>query len=112
MSTLKTFEAAYDRLKYMVTSGDFTPSNFVTLVMRVMRVVEEVEEKGQGVAKKELAISLIKKLIKDIVMSEENRSVIELSIVTILPSLIDGFVQVDRKKLFKKASGCLGGCLK
>lgn len=98
---MSSFDIAYSELKNMIITKHVTPASFITFVMAVMQVVEKSGEKGEQ--KKELAIALIQKIINETTLNEEDRSAIQMTIDTLLPSIIDGFVQIDHEKLFQNS---------
>jgi hypothetical protein len=103
----KNFDIAYDQLKKLAITQEFSMSDFTMLVMATMNVVEDLSKDDpqlRGIVKKKLAISLVKKLAKDIAegqrLSEKDKKALDLAIETMLPNVIDGLIDASKGKLF------------
>ena len=97
-----------NQIKEMAIYKHFDPASFTVLVMAVIQLVEKTQQGGQQ--KKDLAIEVVKEVIKDIPMSEADRAIVQASVDTLLPGLIDGIVAAGNGQLFEKAERGLKAC--
>jgi hypothetical protein len=104
----------YASLKHW-TDGtkEITSAGLTILVLEVIQLVEKV--KINGAAKKQLALDLVEKLIRE--SSIEDKENFLMIAKAIVPSMIDSIIDIDKRKITiktqKKIRSCMGdlGCI-
>ena len=93
-------------------NSDLTPKHLVNFVIYLMQTIEKYNINGTD--KKEIVISVMKNIIEEYKNNIQDPTYIENFINTILPSLIDVIVSLDRKETFIKAENVIKttfGCI-
>ena len=107
------FNQIYEQIKSWVNKeGPVTAVSVISFVTRVMGVVQKaVTERNKGKYKKQLVLSLMRKLISEIKMSETDRVAILSVLETVVGGAMDVIVgvatgQIDINKVFLSCSSC------
>jgi hypothetical protein len=106
-------DQVYDDVRKSIVNKTFSATNFIVLVTIVMQVVEKLAELS-GPEKKEIAIRVIKRLIMEIPMPENEKEAIAIIVETTLSKSIDYIIMAANgeldfgkiKEQFKSIFGC------
>ena len=82
------------------TNYEITPKDLCKFIIYLMQLVEKHNTAGS--AKKDLVITILKNVVNDNKKNIKNVECIENFLSTILPSLIDVIISLDRKETFIK----------
>lgn len=107
---LADFDSVYNDFSKMVRKEDTVTAVKITLfVVKAMRLAEQVAKTSNdnGMAKKELVIRLIERLVEDRVPDADDRDGLLVIVHTVVPPLIDQLVAADHGKLFLKAKSAI-----
>ena len=85
-----------------------TKENITTIVVNLMQLVEKYPDLT-GVQKKQLVIDVVNKFIKDNTEGDEEEILLTFANI-FLPTLIDTFVSVDKKKIVIKMKKTFSSC--
>lgn len=102
-SLVSTFESIRGRFK----NSGVTVENVSMIIVALMLEVNKIK-KITGAEKKRLVTDILKHFIEEINPEEEN-SELEHILKTMVPNLIDNFVQVGRLTDFRKLKCCVFG---
>lgn len=99
-------DAVYNTFKDWVAGQELSAANMVTLVVRAMRLAEEVARRtgDKGRAKKEMVLRLLERLINDArELSAEAKVALQTIVATVVPPMIDGLIEADHGRLLAHA---------
>ena len=105
-------ERLYEELKKVIGNRKLSRSNIVNVVLSLMQVVEHYDN-VHGIQKKALILDALHHLIDKQISDSEEAIEMKLVVQTILPTVIDTFVSLDKKELeikLKKRCGKLFAC--
>ena len=94
-------ERMYEELKKIVGDGKLTTTNIITTLVSLMQMVDGYADL-KGAQKKAVVLEAILHLIDETVPDNEKEQFKQLVLLT-LPSVVDNFIKLDRKKLKIKA---------
>lgn len=104
------FDTVYNALRDQIgRKSHISQLDIVPLIMACIRIVERLEG-GGGLGKKQLALALITRLIRDSNMSESEKVTVQRIVETVGPSIIDGLIDADHGKLLKHGWKKLAAC--
>ena len=92
-----------------LNNAEITPKDIISFIIYLMQVVEKY--KINGSIKKEIVISIIKQIVFDYRNNIEDIDSINNFMDTVLPSLIDTIVSLDKKQIYIRLENVLqNGC--
>jgi hypothetical protein len=94
---MSNFDKLYAELKANIGEESITPMNIVSIVVTLMKIVERFEDLP-GVQKKQLILDTLVKYVKDELDGVAENIVVRIIELTV-PTLIDAFISVDKKKV-------------
>ena len=91
-----------------------------SMLVKVMEIIEKYEEAKTGAEKKELAINVLKELIKSSPLSDEDKELLNLLVdnetvsdaIDIIVQVAKGDFEITKKAIKKGIRHCLLSCLK
>ena len=86
--------------KTLAKDVEITPKDIINFLIYLMQYVEKYTTKGAN--KKEIVINIIKDIISNYKNNIKNVEHMENFVNTVLPSLIDIIISLDRKQIFIK----------
>ena len=86
--------------KTLAKDVEITPKDIINFLIYLMQYVEKYNTKGAN--KKEIVINIIKDIISNYKNNIKNVEHMENFVNTVLPSLIDIIISLDRKQIFIK----------
>ncbi len=103
--------------------GDVKISNkkeLFAVLVQVMEIIEKYEDAKTGSEKKELALSVLKDLIKSAPISEEDKALLNALIndetvndaIDVIVKVAKGEYEISRKAVKRSIKSCLLSCLK
>ena len=95
--------------KFKKNLSEISPKNILEFVIYLMQKVDKYEITGE--TKKEVVLSLIKKIISTYKDSIKNMNHIEKFINIISPSLIDIIISLDKKEMYIKIKNECKNCM-
>ena len=90
-------ERMYEELKKIVGDGKLTTTNIITTLISLMQMVDGYADL-KGAQKKAVVLEAILHLIDETVPENEKEQFKQLVLLT-LPSVVDNFIKLDKKKL-------------
>ena len=91
------------------SNGEITPKDIISFIIHLMQVVEKY--KINGSVKKEIVIQIIKEIVSEYKNNIEDIDSINNFMNTVLPSLIDIIVSLDKKQIYIRLENVLqNGC--
>lgn len=98
-------ERLYDEVKKIIGNQKLNRSNIVVILLSLMQSVENYKNLT-GVQKKTLILDTLNNVINDII-DEQEAMELKLLVQLTLPSVIDTFISIDKKKIaIKIKKGC------
>lgn len=99
----------YTDLRKTILDKDVHAQNIISIVMKVMVLVQKVPDIS-GADKQAVVIQVIKRLVGEIQINEDDRAAIQSALDLFLPSIIDSLVSADHGALSlqKVEDGCRG----
>ena len=91
-------ERMYEELKKVVGDGKLTTTNVITILVNLMQTVDGYVDL-KGVQKKAVVLEAILHLIEEEVQDETEKEQFKQLVLLTLPSVVDSFVKLDKKKL-------------
>ncbi len=85
----------YDEAKKLLVNGKVDPAGLLSLTAKIMELVER-SPGLQGFEKKQVVIEVVKKLVDETDLSEEDNAKVDVIIETTLPMAIDVIVSASR----------------
>lgn len=82
------FDVIYDGIKGMIANKTFSSATFMLLIPRCMELAESLP-KLTGLEKKALVIEVLGKLIDELPMQDDDKKLLRMLILTVIPSTID-----------------------
>lgn len=114
-----SFAKLYKDIRGIFGQEKLTSHKIIVLTPRIVKFVQEVGavRKMSGVEKKELLLSVVRKMIEESDdLSEDEKSELQLFIDLMFPLMIDAIVYAYKSDAFKKIKSstkkCLGSCMK
>lgn len=112
---LNVFDELYAKIRGMIANKEFNAGNWITLATMAMEMVETLPHLT-GHEKRDLVVDLVTKLVAEIPMAENQRSIVQAILSTALPVLIDVIVDASLgvyainliEEAKKKCNGCIG----
>lgn len=102
-----TSDKLYTEFKDVIGTQQITQSNIVNVVINLMKLAETYPSL-KGVQKKALVMHVLTHFIKDTVSDSTIEQILLTTVQTIVPSLVDTVVALDKKLIKVKVSkGCL-----
>jgi hypothetical protein len=98
-------EEVYQEIIRIVGVSKITSSNFIGIVLSLMRFVENYTD-IRGELKKELIMKALDKYISAEVDHDVDAADMRLLVQLTLPSIIDSFVSIDKKQIQIKLKKC------
>ena len=103
--------------------GDIKISNkkeLFAVLVKIMEIIEKYEDAKTGTEKKELAISVLKDLIKSAPISEDDKALLEALIndetvsdtIDVIVKVAKGEFEISRKAVKRGIKSCLLSCIK
>lgn len=91
-----------------------------SILVKVMEIIEKYEEAKTGAEKKELAINVLKELVKSSPLSDEDKELLNLLVdnetvsdaIDIIVQVAKGDFEITKKAIKKGIRHCLLSCLK
>lgn len=105
-------ERLYEELLTIIGNQKLNSRNVITITLSLMQIVDGYEE-VHGVQKKAVIMNILDRWIDSKVEDEQEKMELKLLVKMTLPSVIDGFIAIDRKQLqikMKKGFKSLIGC--
>ncbi len=95
-NTSAQVDQLYDQLSKMIgKNGNITTVNITSVAVSLMKIVEKYPQLT-GEDKKNMVIMVLKKFIEEFVHDEEEKVLLECIIETVLPSMVDMFISLDK----------------
>ena len=91
-------ERMYEELKKVVGDGKLTTTNVITILVSLMQTVDGYVDL-KGAQKKAVVLEAILHLIEEEVQDETEKEQFKQLVLLTLPSVVDNFVKLDKKKL-------------
>ena len=91
-------ERMYEELKKVVGDGKLTTTNVITILISLMQTVDGYVDL-KGAQKKAVVLEAILHLIEEEVQDATEKAQFKQLVLLTLPSVVDNFVQLDKKKL-------------
>lgn len=110
------FDNLYKEIREIIASGKLTKERLITLTPRIIKALQAlgVAHKLSGQEKKELFFDLVRKIINDSDLSEEEKRELTEFTETILSFVVDAIVYAYKSEAFneikKHAKKCLNKC--
>jgi len=111
-------KAVYTHLKSWIDgSQELDASSMVMLVTQVIGLIQrEIPEHGQGDYKKQIALTVIRLVIKDSELTDVAKANLTLLVDTTVPTMIDAMISIAKNKIdlgkaTNAVAGCFGKCL-
>lgn len=98
---MNNFDKLYSELKTSVAADTITPMNIVSIVVNLMKFVDQFEDLP-GDQKKQLILDILVKYVKDELDGVDETIVVRIIELTV-PTLIDTFISVDKKEITFKS---------
>ena len=99
-------ERLYEEVKKIIGNKKLNRSNIVVILLSLMQSVENYKNLT-GVQKKTLILDTLNNVINDIIDDEQEAMELKLLVQLTLPSVIDTFISIDKKKIaIKIKKGC------
>lgn len=96
----------YEEVKKIIGNQKLNRSNIVVILLSLMQSVENYKNLS-GIQKKTLILDTLNNVINDIVDDEQEAMELKLLVQLTLPSVIDTFISIDKKKIvIKIKKGC------
>ena len=103
--------------------GDVKISNkkdLFAVLVKIMEIVEQYEDAKTGTEKKELALSVLKDLIKSAPISDDDKALLDALItdetvsdtIDVIVKVAKGEFEISKKAIKKSLKSCLLSCLK
>lgn len=103
--------------------GDVKISNkkdLFAVLVKIMEIVEQYEDAKTGTEKKELAVSVLKDLIKSAPIADDDKALLEALIsdetvsdgIDVIVKVAKGEFEISRKAVKRSIKSCLLSCLK
>ena len=91
-----------------------------SMLVKVMEIIEKYEEAKTGAEKKELAVNVLKELVKSSPLSDEDKELLELLVnnetvsdaIDVIVQVAKGDFEITKKAIKKGIRQCLMSCLK
>ena len=99
----------YNKLSQITEGKEINTGNIMIIATNLMQVVEKYDEL-KGYEKKNLIIYVLKKFVKD-ALEDDVEDIVLTFIDTMLPSVIDTIISIDKKDLAIKLKKSLKDCL-
>lgn len=96
------FVTVYDEIDRMISKETINSGNIVNILIYTMQTVELLKN-IKGNQKKDLVMKIINKIIDKNVLDELEQKNLKFLAEMTLPSLIDTFISIDKKKLIIKS---------
>lgn len=112
------FKQLVDQVKEIISGGKLTKSRLISVTPRIIKFLQAlgVTYKLSGQEKKELFFDLVKILVKDSDLEEEEKQDLLEFTETLLPMVVDAVVFAYKSEAFKeikkRAKKCLTNCCK
>jgi hypothetical protein len=102
----KAITRLYTQLKDIVGDATIDRENIVGIALALMQLVEEYQD-VKGPQKKDLVLHVLKLFIKDTIPDQSEAEPVTSVVELTLPTVIDTIVSVDKKELkIKLRKGC------
>lgn len=99
-------ERLYGEVKKIIGNQKLNRSNIVVILLSLMQSVENYKNLT-GLQKKTLILDTLNNVINDIIDDEQEAMELKLLVQLTLPSVIDTFISIDKKKIaIKIKKGC------
>ena len=103
-------ERMYEELKKVVGDGKLTTTNVITILVSLMQTVDGYVDL-KGAQKKAVVLEAILHLIEEEVQDVTEKEQFKQLVLLTLPSVVDNFVNLDKKKLKIKTKKVINSCL-
>jgi len=94
-------EKLVDDASNIIGNGVISHSNIITILLRFMQTVEKYKDMD-GDQKKNLVLYVLNRYIEENVNNDTKATELKLLVNLTLPTLIDTFIAIDRKKIIIK----------
>ena len=92
---LELLNVLYDKLKKMIKNQEIKPINIIIIAEAAMRLLGKIKNLS-GYEKKAMVIELVKKLVREASLSDDDKMAIEIIINYTLPVIIDEFYKISK----------------